>query len=199
MSSAQSAIHTTVSRAASPTTNLDVVGVGSAAAVVDDDDGLGRAPRPGSAGARRPPRLRPGRSRVMLDRLGDLGVAPDGDQRRGVERRKRLGRNTVGGTPPWPSRSSPRRTVSTVHAGRSLTVIFGAAGGSCRAVVQAAQPLERGEPPDLVAAVRNLEGVHVEGGEQLSLVVCDPFDALQSDPELVTSRPRLPSAARSAG
>ena len=78
------------------------------------------------------------------------------------------------GTPPWPSRSSPRRTVSTVTPGRSVTSIVGAAGGGCGAVVQAAQPLQRGEPPDLVAAVRHLEGVDVERREDLALVACPP-------------------------
>ena len=48
------------------------------------------------------------------------------------------------GTPPWPSRSSPRRTVSTVTPGRSVTSMRGAAGGRGGAVVQAAQPLAAG-------------------------------------------------------
>ena len=44
----------------------------------------------------------------------------------------------------------------------------------CRssAVVQAAQPAQRGEPPRLVAATGHLERVHVERGEDLTLVGC---------------------------
>ena len=34
--------------------------------------------------------------------------------------------------------------------------------------MQAAQPPQRGEPPDLVPAVRDLERVDVKGSEQLS-------------------------------
>ena len=45
-SSAQSAIETTVSRARVADDEFDVVGVGSAAALVDDDDGLGQLADP---------------------------------------------------------------------------------------------------------------------------------------------------------
>ena len=40
----------------------------------------------------------------------------------------------------------------------------------CGSVVQAAQPAQRGESPDLVTAGGNLERVDVVGGEQLALV-----------------------------
>jgi hypothetical protein len=43
--------------------------------------------------------------------------------------------------------------------------------------VQAAQPPQRGEPPDLVASARDLEGVDVEGRELFGFVGGDPFDS----------------------
>ena len=96
--------------------------------------------------------------------------------------------------------------------GRSLTSICAAAGGRRGTVVQAAQPLQRGEPPDLVAAVRHLEGVDVERGEQLALGPCrveraavplrplGQFAATQpTAPSICSSISRLSSSAYSIG
>ena len=48
------------------------------------------------------------------------------------------------GTPPWPSRSSPRRTVSTVTPGRSVTSMRALPVAGCGAVVQPAQAAAAG-------------------------------------------------------
>jgi hypothetical protein len=97
-----------------------------------------------------------------VDRIGDLGVLGDGHDRRAVERRKRLGGNPVGG-----HTALTEPLVATAHVldgdpGAFGDLDAGGAGRGRRAVVQAAQPAQRGEPPDLVAAVRHLEGVDVE-------------------------------------
>ncbi|CKR55198.1 Uncharacterised protein [Mycobacterium tuberculosis] len=184
---------------------LDVVGVGSAAPVVDDHDRLAKLldthlqvpighralPRPGHGDAYR---------------LDDLGVALDGDQSRGVERRKRLGGNAVGGyaalAQSWIAAAHGLGVYARPLADRDR----GATGGPRGAVVQATQPPQRGEPPDLVAAVRNLERVHVKGGEQLALVVCDPLDGCcqsrsrhPTAPSICSSISRLSSSAYSIG
>ena len=149
---------------------FDVVGVGSAAAVVDDHDGFGEFLDPDlqvAVGDRAFARSGDG----DLDRLGDLRCrAPTVTMVASLNDENACAATRSAGTPPWPSRSSPRRTVSTVTPGCSETLIARAAGGRRGAVVQAAQPLERGEPPELVAAAGHLEGVDVEGGEQLALV-----------------------------
>lgn len=165
---------------------LDVVGVGSAAPMIDDDDGLAefldpdlQVPVGGGAGA--------GTFDGDIDRFGDLGVTADGHQCRGVERRECLCRNPISG---HPTLTEP--LVAAAHLLGGYAVVrgdgdLGATGGVGRAVVQAAQPLERGEPPQFVAAVRHLERVNVEGGEQLPLF------------NVAVIRPSPPSATRSAG
>ena len=147
---------------------FDVVGVGSAAALVDDDHRLGQLADPHL-------QMPVGRRALTgpgdrdLDRLAERAslstvtiVALLNDENAWAATRS-------AGTPPWPSRSSPRRTVSTVTPGRSVTSMSRAAGGRGGAVVQAAQPAQRGEPPDLVTAVRHLEGVDIERREDLAL------------------------------
>ena len=78
---------------------------------------------------------------------------------------------------------------------------LGAAGGARRAVVQAAQALQRGESPDLVAAVRNLERVNVKGREQLSLIAVRPSvgSGHPTAPSICSSISRLSSSAYSIG
>lgn len=105
-----------------------------------------------------------------LDGLGDLGVTRHGHHRRGVERRESLSRNAIGG-----NAALAQPLVAPADDFGAHTRLFGdgdlrLAGGMRRTVVQAAQPAQRGEAPDFVAAVRDLERVHVEGGEQLPLV-----------------------------
>jgi hypothetical protein len=105
-----------------------------------------------------------------VDRLPDLDVLADGDDRGAVERRKRLGRNPVGGHPalaePFVAAAHGfhRHTWALTHVDARL------AGRGSRAVMQAAQPPQRSEAPELVAAVRHLEGVDIERREQLALV-----------------------------
>ncbi len=75
---------------------FDVVGIDSAAAMVDDDDRLGKLLDPHlqvPVGHR----TRTGSGDRDLDRLGDLRVAGDGDDRRRVERREGLCGNPVSG------------------------------------------------------------------------------------------------------
>jgi len=107
-----------------------------------------------------------------VDRLGDLPVPPNGDQRRRVEGRKRLccnaiTRNTALAQPPVAAAHG-----LGLHPGLFADTDPRSTRGRRGAVVQSAQPPQRGEPPELVAAVRNLEGVHVERREQLPLVQC---------------------------
>ena len=140
---------------------FDVVGVGSAAALVDDDHGLGQLADPHlqvPVGRR----ALTGPGDRDLDRLADLGVLVDGDDRRAVERRKRLGGNPVGGHPALAEPLVAAAHGLDRHAGAFGHVDVRAAGGRGGAVVQAAQPLQRGEPPDLVTSVRHLEGVDIE-------------------------------------
>ncbi len=75
---------------------FDVVGVGSAAPLVDDYDRLAKLFHPD---LQMPigHRAFAGPGDGDVHRLSGLRVSPDGDQRRRVERRKCLGRNTIGG------------------------------------------------------------------------------------------------------
>ena len=72
--------------------------------------------------------------------------------------------------------------------------------------MQAAQPLQRGEAPQLVAAAGHLEGVDVERAEQLTLVLDDPFCGIgqirtghPTAPSICSSISRLSSSAYSIG
>ena len=140
---------------------FDVVGVDSAAALVDDDDGLGQLADPHlqmPVGHRALPRSGDG----DVDLVRGLGVLVDCDDRRGVERRKRLSGNPVGGHPALPESLVAAAHLLDRHTGAFGDLDTGAAGGWGGAVVQAAQSTQRGEPPELVTAVRHLEGVDVE-------------------------------------
>ena len=102
-------------------------------------------------------------------------VARHGDHGRATERRKRLGGNAVGGDAALAESLVAAAHGLHRHAGSlgDLDARVARRGGG--AVVQAAQPLQRGEPPQLVTAAGHLEGVDVERGEQLTLVLDDPF------------------------
>ncbi len=87
-----------------------------------------------------------------------------------------------------------------------MTSIERASGGRRGPVVQATQPLERGEPPQLVTTAGHLEGVDVERGEQLALVLDDPFGGLgqilchyPTAPSICSSISRFSSSAYSIG
>ena len=105
-----------------------------------------------------------------LDGLGDLGVAGHGHHGGVAERRVCLGRNAIGG--------HTGLAETHVVAADGLDRHAGALGhlDQCRTrclrrtVVQAAQTLERGEPPQLVTATGHLERIDVERGELLALV-----------------------------
>ena len=148
---------------------FDVVGVGSAAALVDDDDGLGQLADPHlQMSVSR--RALTGAGDRDLDRLPNLGVLADGDDRRAVERRERLGGNPVGWAP-RPGRAARRRGARFppsrrgVRSRRCVRCRWHGAEPSCRPRSRR----KRGEPPDLVAAVRHLEGVDIERREDLAL------------------------------
>ena len=179
---------------------FDVVGVCSAAPVVDDHDHLAELLDPDlqmPVGDRT--LARPGD--VDVDRLSGLNVSPDGDQRRGVERRKCLGRNPIGGNATLTQPLVAAAHGLHLHAGLFADGDLGVAGGTRRAVVQAAQPPQRGEPPDLVAAVRDLEGVDVKGSEQLPLIDSGVVggDRHPTEPSICNSISRLSSSAYSMG
>ncbi len=148
---------------------FDVVGQCSAAPVVDDDHRLGEL---GDPDLQVPVghRTLAGAGDGDSDRLGDTGVALDGDQGCGVERRKCLRGNTVG----WDAALAEPLIAAAQGLDPQARLLgdadLGFAGGPRRAVVQATQPAQRGEPPDFVAAVRDLERVHIERGEDLALV-----------------------------
>ena len=140
---------------------LDVVGVGSAAALIDDDDRLTEFADP---------HLQVSVGRFALARPGDRDldwllarhVLRDGDDRGVVERGECLRGNAI-------SRHTglAETVVSALHCfdgdARTLRNLDGGAAGCLRGpVMQAAQPLERCEPPDLVTPVRHLEGVDIE-------------------------------------
>lgn len=161
---------------------LDVVGVGSAAPVVDHHDGLaefldtdlhvpvGRVALAGTGDG-------------DLDGLVHLHVATDGDHRRVAERRKCLCGDTIGGNAALAEALVAALDGLDRHAGALTDLDQRAARrlavGARGAVVQAAQPPQRREPPDLVATVRDLEGVDVERGEDLALVQVEHRAALR--------------------
>ena len=122
---------------------FDVVGVGSAAALVDDDHGLGQLADPHlqmPVGRR----TLAGAGDHDLDRLADLGVLVDGDDRRAVERRERLGGNPVGRHPALAEPLVAAAHGLHRHAGPFGHVDVRAAGRGGGAVVQAAQSLAAG-------------------------------------------------------
>src|SRR6476620_5697505 len=95
-------------------------------------------------------------------RLTDLGVLLDGDDRRAVERRKRLGGNAV-----RRHAALAETLVAAAHGFHRHTGPFGDAdacnaGRGGGAVVQSTKALQRSEPPDLVTSVRHLKGVDIE-------------------------------------
>ena len=102
---------------------------------------------------------------AIADRLGEHGLLGDGDDAWPSRRPSTPGRRPgPPGVPALPSRASSRPTVSTVTPSGALDVDLHAVPvGDGGAVVQAAQPLQRGEPPLLLAAVRDREVRHVEG------------------------------------
>ena len=140
---------------------FDVVGVGSAASLVDDDHGLGQLADPHlqmPVGRR----AFAGAGDRDLDRIADLGVLADRDDGRAVERRKRLRGNPVGGHPAVSEALVAAAHGLDRHAGPFSHIDAGGAGRVRRAVVQAAEAFQRGEPPDLVTPMRHLEGVDIE-------------------------------------
>ena len=185
---------------------FDVVGVGSAALLVDDDDRLGEFADAdlqvsvcGLAFA--------GAGDLDLDRLLGCGAFIDGDDRRFVERRERLRGNAVGGCAAFAEPLVASSHVSTVTPGRSATSMWAlpvaGADPSCR-------PLRRlsgvnrqisSRPPGTSNALTSnevkisplLAPANVE--PELAAVRAEPSTASVT---FVTSRPHLPSAARSA-
>ena len=183
---------------------LDVVGVGSAAALVDDDDGLGQLADP-----------------HLQMPVGRRALAGPGDRRSRSARRPAVSLPTVtivallndenawaatrsAGTPPWPSRSSPRRTVSTVTPGRSVTSM-------CALPVAGAEPSCRprnrfsGVNRQISSRPCGTSKASTSNDVKISPLVLPSRVAVRSCATdfrrfaRPTSRPRLPSAARSAG
>ena len=118
---------------------FDVVGIGSAAAMVDDDDRFGElldAYLQVSVGHR----ARTGSFDRDLHRLGDLRVAGDGDDRRRVERRKGLRGNPVSGYAALPESLVAATHRLHLHAGLLADRDLRGSGGVRRTVVQAVQP-----------------------------------------------------------
>jgi hypothetical protein len=145
----------------------DVVHVGGehrVTGVVDDDDGLGEGTQLDDLVAVADPALA---VHGDADRLGEDRLLGDGDHAGLLERRVGLGGDAVhGGARP----ADPRVVAADGLDGDALggldVHLHALAGGGRGAVVQAAQPLQRGEPPLLLAAVRDREVRHVEGGRR---------------------------------
>ena len=117
---------------------FDVVGIDSAAAMVDDDDRFGKlldAYLQVSVGHG----ARTGSFDRDLYRLGDLRVAGDGDDRRGVERRKGLCGNPVGGYAALPESLVAATHRLHLHTGLLADRDLRGSGGVRRTVVQAVQ------------------------------------------------------------
>ena len=178
---------------------FDVVGVGSAAAMVDDDDRFGELLHPDlqmPVGHR----ALTGAGDRDLYRLGDLRVARDGDQRRGVERRKCLRGNTVGGHAAL-RRAARRRDARSrpAHRAARRRVIFAVpvacAEPSCRPRSRRSGVNRQisSRPPGTSNALTSNEE---NSSPLLAAARAEPSTASVNP---ATSRPRLPSAARSAG
>jgi hypothetical protein len=112
-----------------------------------------------------------------LDWVGGLRLALERYQCRLIERREGLGGNPVGGHTALTESFVAAPNSFHPNPGPVADADGGAAGGHRGAVVQAVQPPQRGEPPDLVASARDLEGFDVEGRELFGLVGGDPFDS----------------------
>ena len=117
---------------------FDVVGIGSAAAMVDDDDRFGELLDPylqvpiGH-------RARTGSFDRDLHRLGGVRVARDGDDGRRVERRKGLCGNAVSGNTALPEPLVTATYCLHLHTGLFADRDLRGPGGVRRAVVQAVQ------------------------------------------------------------
>jgi hypothetical protein len=166
---------------------FDVVGVGSTAALIEDDHRLREFLDPDLKVAVRR-RALAGTVERNLDRLLGRGTSCHGDDGRPVERREGLRGNPIGG---YSGRTEPLVTAANGfhrHTRPVGDLDERASGRGRGAVVQPAQPLERGEPPQFVAAARHLEGVDVERCEQLAL-----GPALQCCCQILSHYPTAPS------
>ena len=156
---------------------FDVVRVDTAAAQVDDDGGasefldadlqvpVGHGVHAGAVDA-------------DLDGLGHLGGPGDRHDGRLAERRVRLCGNAVGGHTARAEALVVTRDGLDRHTRTRADLDRRRTGRRGRAVVQAAQPLEWGETPHLVAPGGHLEGVDIERGELLALVEVEHRAAL---------------------
>ena len=139
-----------------------------------------------------------------LDRSLCARTAANRDDRRPLERREGLSGNAI--------RRYPALAEAGVTADRSLDRHSGLLGdgdgrlSAClgRTVVQAAQPAQRGETPEFVAAARHLERVHIEGCELLAFVAtlegrCEVLAHQPTAPSICSSMRRLSSSAYSIG
>ena len=203
-SSAHSSVTTSVSRDAVGQHDLQVVGQRAGPDVREHDGRLGvragaqlqvRGGRGARARARHRDRQRRGGAVQRHDR--DVGAA---DQACAATR--------SAGTPPSPTRASPRSTRSTVTPSPAPAISTTAVPSRRRRpVVQPAQPAQRGEPPVLLAAARDLERLDVVGREALprrrdGRLPWPSLAPLQLGSETRSTfggsliRPRPPSAAR---
>ena len=168
---------------------LDVVGVGSAAAQIHHDGRPGELLHPDlevaiCRGART------GTGDGDLDGLGHLGVACHGHDRRLVERRECLRRNPIRGNTGL-AESFVTTTDGLHRDARPFHHLDRGTSGRRRGtVVQPTQPLERSESPQFVAAAGHLEGVDVERTELLALVLDDAFGSFG---QILSHYPTAPS------
>src|SRR6201999_2970593 len=117
---------------------FEVVGIDSAAAMVDDDDRFGELAQAHLQVAVRY-RARTGPFDRDLYRLGELRVAGDGDDRRGVERRKGLCGNPVSGDTALSESLVAATRGFHLHTGLLTDRDLRGSGGVRRTVVQAVQ------------------------------------------------------------
>ncbi len=141
---------------------VDVGGEHRVTGVVDDHDGLGEGAQLDHLVAEGGPALAVHRD---ADRLGEDGLLRDGHDRGLLEGGVGLGGDTVRR---GARLAEPRVVAVDGLDGDALggldSDLHAVAVGHGGAVVQAAQALQRGEPPLLLPAVRDGEVRHVEGG-----------------------------------
>ncbi len=141
----------------------------------------------------------PGSGHRDDDGIGDLGFAADGDDGRGLERRVRLRGDAI--------ERDTALAESCVVAAHGLDgdavdasdLDGGGAVGDGGAVVQTAQAAQRGEAPHLVASGGNLERVHVERREDLTLVGCRLAGRARFSPRTASWTPVAPVGAPVVG
>lgn len=164
----------------------DVVDVGrehGVACVVDDDDGLGE-------GAQLDELVAVGHAALAVhgdpDRLTEHGLLLDRDDRGVLEGGVRLGGDAVhrGARLAEPG-VVPADGLDGDAGGRLDDDLDPVTGGDSGAVVQTAQPLQRGEPPFLLPAVRDREVRDVEGRGALMRVATVDSAATAMEPAVV--------------